>query len=265
MGRLQAGDIGINFQISGDGETIVFIHGLGSSARDWEFQVDFFSKDYKVLAYDVRGHGDSDKPPGPYSIPQFSKDAQNLIKKLDLAPAHMVGISMGGMIGFQFALDAPDLVKSLVVVNAGPELLVKNLKDLLQVWQRHLLVRVFGMRKVGEVLGVRIFPKESQNEIRSLFVERWAENNPRAWLDAFKGLVGWSVSERLSEIKCPVLVITADQDYTPVSAKEAYTNNIPKGRLAVIEDSHHATPIDQTEKFNQILLSFLKEVHRNDF
>ena len=260
MGRLLIGEIGINYEISGDGETIVFIHGLGSSARDWEYQVNFFSNDYKVLTYDVRGHGDSDKPPGPYSIPQFSADAATLITKLDLSPSHIVGISMGGMIGFQLALDAPYLVKSLVVINAEPELVIKNLKDLLQVWQRHILVRVFGMRKVGEVLGARIFPKESQNELRSVFVERWAENNPRAWLDAFKGLVGWSVSDRLQEIKCPVLVITADQDYTPVSAKETFTQNIPDGRLTVIKDSHHATPIDQTDKFNQVLLTFLKEV-----
>jgi len=256
MARLQAGDITINYKISGKGDPIVFIHGLGSSIRDWEFQVAFFSKDYKVVVYDVRGHGDSDKPSGPYSVPQFSFDAAMLIKKLDLGPVHVVGISMGGMIGFQLALDAPDLVKSLVVVNAGPDVLVKNFKDLFQVWQRHVLVRVFGMRKVGEVLGARIFPKESQKEIRDIFIDRWAENDPRAWLNAFKGLVGWSVRDRLGEIECPVLVVSADQDYTPVSSKEAYVKNIPKGRLVVIEDSHHATPVDQREKFNQVVFNF---------
>ena len=260
MARLQARNIEINYQISGNGDPIVFIHGLGSSVRDWEFQVDFFSKDYKVLAYDVRGHGDSDKPSGPYSVPQFSLDAATLINKLELAPAHLVGISMGGMIGFQLALDAPDLVKSLVVVNAGPEVLVKNFKDLFQVWHRHFLVRVFGMRKVGEVLGTRIFPKENQKEIRDIFIERWAENDPNAWLNAFKGLVGWTVREHLGEIECPVLVVSADQDYTPVSFKETFVKNIPNGRLVVIENSHHATPVDQTEKFNQVVLNFIQEI-----
>ena len=260
MPKLPVGEIALNYEVLGDGETIVLIHGLGSSVRDWELQVDFFSKDFKVVAYDVRGHGNSDKPSEPYSIPQFSIDAATLIKKLDLAPAHVVGISMGGMIGFQLALDAPDLVKSLVVVNSGPELLVKNLKDQFQVWQRHILVRVFGMRKVGEVLGARIFPKESQVDIRDVFINRWAENDPNAWLNAFKGLVGWSISERLGEIECPVLVVSADQDYTPVSSKEAYVKKIPQGRLVVIEDSHHATPVDQTEKFNQVVLNFIQGI-----
>ena len=251
------GDVKLNYQVDGSGKPIVFIHGLGSSRRDWEYQIDFFSKRYQVLTYDVRGHGASDNPPGPFSMEQFSKEAEALIRSQVMAPAHVVGISMGGMIALQLALDSPDIVRSLVVVNAGPDMVIKNFKQRRQVWQRFLLVRLFGMRKVGEVLGSRIFPGEDQVDLRNLFIERWAENDSQAWQESLKAVVGWSVIDRLGEIKCPVLVISADQDYTPVSEKEAYVTRFPDARLVVVADSHHATPVDQPEKFNQILMDFI--------
>jgi pimeloyl-ACP methyl ester carboxylesterase len=106
-------------------------------------------------------------------------------------------------------------------------------------------------------LGKRIFPKPEQEELRRTFVERWAENDKRAYLDATRGLVGWSVSERLGEIRCPTLVVAADEDYSPVEVKRAYTVNIPGAELVVIEDSRHGTPVDQPERFNAVLLEFL--------
>jgi 3-oxoadipate enol-lactonase len=166
---------------------------------------------------------------------------------------------MGGMIGLQLAVDAPELVRSLVIVNSTPEMVVKTIKERMEVWQRTLIVRLLGMRKMGEVIGGRIFPKPEQADIRAIFTERWAENDPHAWLDSFRAIVGWSVSDQLEKITCPVLVVAADQDYTPVSTKEAYVNKLPRGELVVIEDSHHGTPVDQPEAFNQTLRAFLEK------
>ena len=95
MPTLQLNDIGLYYEIIGEGAPLLFIHGLGSSIRDWEPQVDFFAERYKVILFDVRGHGKSSKPPGPYSIPQFAADTANLLEKLEVAPVHVVGISMG--------------------------------------------------------------------------------------------------------------------------------------------------------------------------
>ncbi|MBN1146018.1 MAG: alpha/beta fold hydrolase [Anaerolineales bacterium] len=257
MAKLRVRDIEMYYQISGEGEALVLIHGLGSSARDWALQTDFFSQRYRVVAYDVRGHGQSDKPPGPYSVPLFAQDLASLIRALEIAPAHVVGISMGGMIAFQLAVDAPELVKSLVIVNSGPELVFKTWRERIQGWQRFLLVRLAGMRKMGEVLSERLLPKPEQAELRRMFVERWAENDPRAYGEAMKALVGWSVSEHLEQITCPVLVVTADQDYTPVEAKAAYVKRLPRGEMAVIKDSRHATPVDQPEEFNRVVMEFL--------
>jgi len=251
-------DVEIYYEIHGQGDPLVLIHGLGSSSQDWQYQIEPFSRHYQVVAFDVRGHGRSAKPLGPYSIPLFAADAAALIRALGLAPAHVVGISMGGMIGLQLAADAPDLVRSLVVVNAGPEMIVRTGRERWQVVQRQLIVRLLGMRKMGEVLGGRLFPKPEQGELRRLFAQRWAENDPRAYRAAMKALVGWSVAGRLESIACPVLVVAADQDYTPVDSKAAYVQRLPLGEMVVIEDSRHATPVEHPGQFNQVVTDFLR-------
>jgi len=259
MPTLQLRDIRLYYEVAGQGDPVVFIHGLGSSARDWEYQVPFFAPRYRVVVFDVRGHGRSDKPPGPYSVPLFAQDAAALIRALEAAPAHVVGISMGGMIALQLAVDEPALVRSLVVVNSGPELVVRTFRERLMILQRFLIVRLLGMRKMGEVLSQRLFPRPDQAPLRQMFVERWAENDPRAYREAMRALVGWSVADRLGDIRCPTLVIASDQDYTPVSAKEAYVARMPNARLVVIPDAHHAVTVERPEEFNQVLLDFLMQ------
>lgn len=257
MPKAHVNDIDLYYEIAGQGSPVLLIHGLGSSARDWENQIPVFSTLYRVVAFDVRGHGQSDKPPGPYSIPLFTADTTQLLQALEIGPSHVVGISMGGMIAFQLAIDAPELVQSLVIVNSGPELVVRSLPDRLNVLQRSLLVRIFGMRKIGEFLGNRLFPKPEQESLRQMFIERWAENDKRAYLEAFHGLLGWSVLDHLHTIICPTLVVASDEDYTPVSAKEAYIGRLAKGELVVIEDARHAVTAERPEDFNQVVLDFL--------
>ena len=93
-------NINMYYEVLGHGEPLLFIHGLGSSTRDWENQIDFFSKNYQVILVDVRGHGQTDKPPGSYSISMFANDIAGLLDQLELPSVHVVGISMGGMIAF---------------------------------------------------------------------------------------------------------------------------------------------------------------------
>jgi 3-oxoadipate enol-lactonase len=120
----------------------------------------------------------------------------------------------------------------------------------MQILQRFLIVRLVGMRKMGEVLGGRLFPKPEQAELRRTFIERWAENDKRAYTNSMRALVGWSVADRVNAIDCPTLVIAADEDDTPVAVKEAFVANMRRPELVVIEDSHHATPAERPEAFN---------------
>jgi 3-oxoadipate enol-lactonase len=257
MATIHLGDIDTFHELSGAGDPVVLIHGLGSSARDWEQQVPALAERYRVLTYDVRGHGRSTKPRGPYSVAQFAKDLALLLEALQHRPAHVVGISMGGMIAFQLAVERPDLVRSLVIVNSGPAFVPSRLAEHLAVWSRIAIAKLRGPGAMGGVLAPRLFPYPDQERLRRLFVERWAENDKDAYYAALRAIIGWSVRDRVGGIRCPVLVVAADHDYTPVSAKEAYLPLMPRATLKVIADSRHATPMERPQAFNAVLLDFL--------
>lgn len=255
--------VDLYYERVGSGPPLLFIHGLGSSTRDWEYQAPFFASRFSVICVDLRGHGGSAKPPGPYRIAGFAADVAGLLRALDVAPAHVVGLSLGGMVALELALCAPELVRSLTIVNSGPALPTATRRERLLVGliflQRLLIVRLFGMRKMGETLASRLFPDTEQADLRRSCVERWARNDPQAYLAALRAIGGWSVMERLGELRCPTLVATADQDYTPLDFKQAYCARIPNAELAVIANSRHMTPIDQPVAFNRTVLEFLEK------
>lgn len=257
MPRIHVGDIGLYYEATGEGQPLLFIHGLGSSTREWEPQVAEFAKQFRVITFDLRGHGQSDKPPGPYSIPLFAADAAGLLRALGFQSAHVVGLSLGGGVAMQLALDAPDLLKTLVIVNSGPVGFRDTPEDRQALEQRVQIVQQDGMRAMGHVLSQRLFPKDKHADLRATFAQRWAENDPLAYIEATRSLDGWDVTDKLGAIHVPTLIITADQDYTPVESKEAYAHLMPNARVAVIPDAHHATPLELPDEFNAVLMEFL--------
>lgn len=260
MPRRQVGELALHYESAGEGEPLVLIHGLGSSTKDWEGQVGVFAEHFRVVAVDIRGHGLSDKPPGPFSVPMFAADTAGLLKELDIGSAHVAGISMGGMIAFQLAVDSPQLLRSMIIVNSGPHLVPATFRERLGFWRRLFTVRVLGMRRMGEVLAGRLFPEPHQAEMRRTLIERWAANDKRAYLASLRAILGWSVADRIEAIQCPTLVIAADQDYTPVAVKEAYAARMPRAEVCVIPNSRHVTPVDQPGLFNDAVLGFLKRI-----
>jgi pimeloyl-ACP methyl ester carboxylesterase len=252
----------LHYEEYGKGAPVLLVHGLGSSTRDWEYQIPELAAHYRVIALDIRGHGRSDKPRERYSIAGFAEDVRALIEHLGLDRVHLVGISMGGMIGFQLGVDHPELLKSLCIVNSGPEVKAKSPLEYLEIAKRWGLSRLFSLETIAKVLGNLLFPKPEQAELRRKIEERWPQNDKRAYLASLDAIIGWGVRERLERITCPTLVITADHDYTPIAQKEAYVKEMPDARLLVIEDSRHATPLDQPQRFNSSLLAFLEEVEQ---
>jgi 3-oxoadipate enol-lactonase len=113
------------------------------------------------------------------------------------------------------------------------------------------------MNTLAQIRSKILFPKPEQKVLRKAAIERIGSNDKRAYMSAIRSIIGWSAMDKLHEIKCPTLVISGDGDYIPVSLKTEYVSKIPNAELTIIEDSLHATPIDQPEKFNQVLLEFL--------
>ena len=262
MPPVRSNGIDLHYETAGQGEPLLLLHGLGSRSEDWQLQLPAFAERYRVVTADMRGHGRTSKPPGPYSVPMMAADVLGLLDALGIDAAHVAGLSMGGMIAFQMAVDRPERVRSLVVVHRRPALVARTFNERLRVWQRLALARLFKPARTAQFLGPRLFPKPEQEQLRQQFTAQWAENDPQAYLAAMRALVGWSVLDRVGAIRCPTLIISGDRDYTPVAAKEGYTALIPGARLVVIDDSGHATPIDQAEKFNACVLEFLAGVGR---
>lgn len=260
MPHLSVNGTRIYYEIHGDDAkpVVLFLHGLGSSVRDWELQVPAFSAEYRVLLIDMRGHGKSDKPKTAYSMAQFAQDVIAVMDHLQIAEAHVVGLSMGGMIAFQLAVDAPQRLKTLSIVNSGPAVVPRTFQERFGVWLRFMIVRLMGMRKMGETLAPKLFTEPDQEALRQTFIERWAENDPQAYLNALRAIVGWSVEDRIGSILTKTLILCAEHDYTPVAVKEAYAQKMLKARVVVMENAHHAAPIEKPDQFNRILLDFLR-------
>ncbi len=260
MPVLQTDELDIYYEVQGEGPPLLLIHGLGSSTLDWEYQVEPLSRHFQTFTVDLRGHGKSGKPPGPYSVPLFAADTARLIRALKLPAVHLAGLSLGGMVAFQLAVDSPELVNSLIIINSGPELVLRSFPERIAFLQRKMIVRCLGMKHMAQLLGKILLPEPQQKSLQKTLVQRWAKNDKKAYLKSINAIIGWSVADRISSIKSPTLVIAADGDYTPVPFKEAYIAKMPRAELTVIRNSRHLSPVDQPEQVNQAIMTFLSSL-----
>lgn len=257
MPYLTVDDTRLYYEEQGEGPPLLFVHGLGSSSRDWFEQVSHFADRYRVLRIDLRGHGRSGRPLGPYHIAQFARDVAVGLRRLDAAPAHVVGLSMGGMVALELAASAPALIRSLVITNSVADTRLQTWADLWFYVSRRVMVQVLGMRRVGHLLAERLFPKRNQETHRREFVKRWSQNDKQAYLWSVDAIMGWSVTDRLPTISAPTLLVSSDQDYTPVSTKNRMAARMPNAELAVISDARHALPVEKPDAFNALVEEFL--------
>jgi 3-oxoadipate enol-lactonase len=255
-----ADGVRIAYQTAGSGDPIVLIHGLGSYVGDWQPQAAALSRDFQVIAIDLRGHGESGKPPGPYSVPLFASDIAAVLRTLRLGPAHAVGLSLGGAVAFQLAVDQPQMVRSLTIINSGPAFVMTSLQLRFAIFLRLFMLKVFGLAALGRMIVKRLFPKPEQEPLRRAFLAHYVQNDRRAYEASTRALVGWTVADRLGGITCPVLVISGDRDYTPVAAKEPYVRALPDARLVVIDDAGHACTMERPAEVNRVIRDFLAAI-----
>jgi pimeloyl-ACP methyl ester carboxylesterase len=253
---IRVGDAALHYEVAGTGDTVVLLHGLGSSTLDWESQIARLSTQYRVVSIDLRGHGRSSRPPGPYRMADFAADIAAILAHLGVDSAHICGISLGGMVAFQLAADSPERVRTLAIINSGPAFPGRTLKGRLTLLSRFAVIRMKGLPALAPIIAGRLFPKPEQEPHRRTFIQRFAGNDRNAYEHTMRAIGKFDVSDRLDRIRCPVLVLASDRDYTPVAAKEAYVSRLANARLVVIRDSGHASPIDQPEQVNDALMEF---------
>ena len=255
MPTLALGQQSLNYEDRGQGAAVVLLHGLGQTTSDWKAQLDHFSVGHRVIAVDALGHGRSSKPKGPYSIAEMTALTARLIRQTVGGPAHVVGLSMGGMMAFQLALDAPDTVRTMTIVDSGPSAVPRGFAEWFALNSRVAIVKWFGMRKMAEILAPRLFPDDADK--RAQFIEQLVANDRDAYLAALKAIIGWTVQDRIGGITVPTLVIASELDYSPPERKEEYVRLMPNAKMVVVPDTHHGLPMEDPETFNAVLADFL--------
>jgi pimeloyl-ACP methyl ester carboxylesterase len=257
----ESGDVAIAYGEAGRGPPLLFLHGLGGSGADWAPLVERFRGSHRVLTPDARGSGqtrDLLHPQGPFTIAQLAADLAALLGQLDAQPAHVVGWSLGGMIGLQLAADRPALVRSLTVVNSGPDWRPKTPLQRTALRLRGAVTGLLPPGLMARPIAARLFPKPEQAALRRDYVARIGRNDKGAYAALLEAIVGWSVLDRLGAMTMPVLCVASDGDYTSVASKEEWVRALPNGRLAVVPDARHALPLEAPEKLGVVLDGFLR-------
>jgi pimeloyl-ACP methyl ester carboxylesterase len=242
-------------------QTILLLHGLGASCASWSLQIPVLeAAGYSILAPDARGFGQSSYPGGNTSIAEMSADFAALLDRLKTGPVDVVGISMGGTHALQLAISRPELVGKLVLVNTFSRLRPSSPNEWFYFAIRFVLVHTLGLNLQAQTVAQRIFPGPEQDEFRKAFLEEIMQADPRGYRAAMRALAGFNADPNLASIHCPTLVITSSDDTTVnPNIQKALVQGIPNARQVLVDNAGHAVIATQAEKFNQILLAFLRE------
>ncbi len=266
MPEVRVNGINIYYRVQGKGEPLVLIMGLGGECGDWLLQARAFKKYYRVVTFDNRGVGRSDKPGESYTVKTMADDTVGLMDHLGIDKAHILGVSLGGMIAQEVAINYPERVRKLILVstNAGrgekgehsPELLrAMGLKEGFSDED----IRSVDMGRVMTSLNAHAFNSRAIKMVAVPFC------SVRAKLFGIRGLKGQfeaamthSTLDRLHMIKASTLVMAGTGDrIVPSRSADALASRIPDVRLVKIEGGSHTLVAEKRSRFNREVLNFL--------
>jgi pimeloyl-ACP methyl ester carboxylesterase len=252
----------LSYRLSGpDGPPIVLIHGLGGSAdATYASVIRHLEDEFRVLAFDNRGVGGSDKPDANYTLEEFARDTYELMRALGIEQAHIVGHSAGGMIAQQFVLDYPDAALSLVVADAPGEMTEASRANF---EQRAATVEQGGTAAIVDGViknGIGVQAKERYPELVERFRTSLLASPAQPYAATCRALTHLDHLARLAAFEWPVLVLRGDQDGgVPREAAEKLAAAFPNARFVEIPESGHNTPFENPEVFARLVRDFVHQ------
>jgi len=242
----------------GQGTPVLLIMGLGYTSDMWQRTRPALAQRYRTVAFDNRGVGLSDVPPGPYSIATMALDAAAVLDAAGVARAHIFGISMGGMIAQEFALQYPARTRSLILgcTSPGGPSAVRAGSKVADV----LMARGMTLEQARDAILPYMYdattPREKIEEDVSLR-QRWLPS-PEGYMAQLQGILAWEGYSRIAQITAPTLVIHGKSDaLVPPGNGELIAGQIPGAKLVLIEHASHMFLTDQTEAAHTEILKFL--------
>ena len=258
--KIRAGGLEINYELDGPARApvVTLSHSIAADLTMWEPTLPALRERYRVLRYDVRGHGGSEAAPGAYTLEQLADDARALLGALGIARTHWVGLSLGGMIGQALALRAPEHLASLVLCDTASTMP----PEMKPVWNERIATVEAGGAgaRLDDVLARWFTPgfAQSRPDVVARTLAMIGRTSPRGFAGCAAAIRDLDFTERLPGIHLPTLLIVGEQDEaTPPIASQFMQALIKDAELIVLPGAAHLSNVEQPEAFNRALAGFL--------
>jgi 3-oxoadipate enol-lactonase len=251
--------IDVRYTVTGSGPWVALSHSLACRLEMWDEEVKNLSRYFTVLAYDVRGHGETSAPAMPYTLDMIADDVKGLFDHLRIERAHWIGLSMGGVFGLATALRYPGIFETLVLADTSSRLsdeAIAAFKD------RVAKVKAGGMETMVEPTLRRWFKDSFRAGSPKLMekVARWIRKTPAdGYIGVSAAIPTIDVTDRLAQITIPCMVMVgADDIAMPPVMAQTLDRHLPHSELVVIPDAGHLSNLEQAGAFNAALTRFYK-------
>jgi 3-oxoadipate enol-lactonase len=244
------------YEVSGKRDTswLVFSHSLACSTRMWDPTIAAFKDQYCILNYDMRGHGQSAAPSGPYTLDMLADDVLGLMKECKIERCTFVGLSIGGMIGQTLALRQTKHFEKMVLADTGHTQPPEAIKQ----WEERIrIANTQGMKALVPSTMERWFtPSFRESAPAKKIADIIAATPVNGFVGCGQAIMKLNTTARLKEIKVPVLAITGESDGA-AGGTRYIGENVPGAKFVSIAQAAHIANVEQPEKFNQALRDFL--------
>jgi 3-oxoadipate enol-lactonase len=261
--KLSANGLSTEYLLEGPpgAPVVTFSHSLAANLHLWDAQADALASRYRVLRYDIRGHGGSDVPAPPYTLEQMADDLHGLLQGLGITETHFVGLSMGGLIGMTMALRFPSAVQSLVLADTtacyGP--------TRAPMWDDR--IRVAEAQGIEPLLDrtmeawftppFRAEHPEVVDRIRAML----RPTDVRGYVGAIRAIGYVDLREAIGAIGCPTLILVGEEDHgTDLTMADTMHDRIPGSQLAILPKAAHCSCVEAADAFTRAVLAFLRKV-----
>lgn len=243
------------YEEKGEGKPLIFLHGFSLDMRQWKRQVDHFSKRYRVITLDARGHGKSSLPPGEVNPDCFWQDVIAMMEYLNVSKAIICGLSMGGHVAIQVAMHAAKRVESLILIGAICTNQFNRYEQVVVPINRSCQ-RLMPMRWIAWCIaaGLGSFCPEAKPYLREAVKSMDHGVYNRTW----KAVTKMESRYGLQGITCPTLLLVGDHDSMTRRQQEYMAEQISNSHLVTIEHAHHGTNLDNPDQVEREIELFLQ-------
>jgi pimeloyl-ACP methyl ester carboxylesterase len=213
---------------------------------------------FRLIIPDLPGSGHSPPPRSEYTIAGFANAMWRLMDHLKIPRPNIVGFSLGGAVALEMATLRPDCVPKLGLINSLATYQPRDLRKWLETYVSATLVRMLGMPRAACLMAARLFPEPWQRAMREHTARVMGSVPANSYLGTGLALARWAILDRLDRLSSRILLIAAENDFTPLAEKQELAKKL-NAALVVVRGSRHGTPFDSVEATNASLLALLTD------